>query len=72
MPMIDLYDKDGNVRWISVFVFNSLSSAFSYVTHSSVPLKIIKKGDRPVYWVCNPEDAEWAIKNCEYEEVEED
>ncbi len=72
MPMIDLYDKDGNVKWISVFIFNSHSSASSYVKHSSVPLKIIKKGDLPVYWVCSPEDAEWAIKNCGYEEVKEE
>jgi hypothetical protein len=67
MPMIDLKDKDGNVRWISVFPFNSLDSARSYVKNSSVPLRIIK-GNQPVYWVCSPEDADWAI-NCGYQEI---
>jgi len=70
MPMIDLKDKEGNVRWITVFPFNSLDSARSYVKNSSVPLKIIK-GTDPVYWVCNPEDAEWAIK-CGYKEVKDE
>jgi hypothetical protein len=67
MPMIELADQEGNVRWITVFPFNSLESARSYVKSSSVPLKIIKS-DKAVYWVCNPEDAEWALK-CGYEEV---
>ena len=70
MPMIDLQDNEGNVRWITVFPFNSLDTARSYVKHSSVPLRIIK-GNRPVYWVCSPEDAEWAIK-CGYIEVKGD
>jgi len=70
MPMIDLTDKNGNVKWISVFPFNSLDSARSYVKSSSVPLKIIK-GDNPVYWVCSPEDADWAIK-CGYEEIKDE
>ena len=69
MPMIDLKDKDGNVRWITVFPVNTLDSARSYVKSSSIPLKIIKSTGT-VYWVCNPEDAEWAIK-CGYEAVEE-
>ena len=68
--MIDLKDKDGNVRWITVFPFNSLDSARSYVKNSSVPLKIIK-GTDPVYWVSNPEDAEWATK-CGYKEVKDE
>ena len=67
MPMIDIKDKDGNVRWITVFPFNSLDLAHSYVKHSSVPLRIIRS-DSPIYWVCSPEDAEWAIK-CGYKEV---
>ena len=67
MPMIDLKDKDGNVRWITVFPFNSLDAARSYVKNSSVPLMIIKGAD-PIYWVCNPEDAEWATK-CGYKQV---
>ncbi len=67
MPMIDLKDKDGNVRWITVFPFNSLDSARSYVKNSSVPLKIIK-GSETVYWVCNPEDAKWATQ-CGYKQV---
>jgi hypothetical protein len=67
MPMIDLKDKDGNVRWISVFPFNSLVLAHSYVKNSSVPLRIMK-GEDPIYWVCNPEDAAWA-KKCGYKEV---
>jgi len=67
MPMIDLKDKDGNVRWISVLPFNSLILARSYVKNSSVPLRIIK-GEDPIYWVCNPEDAVWA-KKCGYKEV---
>lgn len=67
MPMIDLKDKDENVRWISVLPFNSLDLARSYVNHSSVPLRIVK-GEHPIYWVCNPEDADWAEK-CGYEEV---
>jgi hypothetical protein len=70
MPLIDLKDKAGNVRWISVFPFNSLSSARSYAQNSSVPLKILK-GDHNVYWVCNPEDADWAIK-CGYQEMKAD
>jgi hypothetical protein len=69
MPMIDLYDKEGNVRWTSVLVFNSICSACSYVKHSSMPLRIIKKGDQPIYWVCNPEDAEWIRKQLGYEEL---
>ena len=68
MPMIDLQDSEGNSRWISVFPFNSLELARSYVKNSSVPLKIMK-GERPVYWVCSPEDAEWARK-CGFEEIE--
>ena len=67
MPMIELADKQGNTRWITVFPFNSLELARSYVAKSSLPLKIVK-GDSPVFWVCNPEDAEWAIA-CGYEEV---
>ena len=67
MPMIDLKDKDGNVRWISVLPFNSLDLARSYVKNSSVPLRILK-GEAPVYWVCNSEDADWA-KKCGYKEV---
>ncbi len=70
MPMIDIKDKDGNVRWISVFPFNSLDSARSYVKNSSVPLKVIK-GEDSVYWVCSAEDAQWAIK-CGYEEMKDD
>jgi hypothetical protein len=66
--MIELQDKEGNVRWISVFPFNTLELAHSYVKNSSVPLKIVK-GETPVYWVCSPEDAEWA-KKCGYKEVE--
>lgn len=65
--MIELQDKDGNVRWISVFPFNSLELARSYVKHSSAPLRIVK-GNSPVYWVCNSEDADWAI-TCGYKEV---
>jgi hypothetical protein len=67
MPMIDLEDKDGNVRWINVFPFSSLDLARSYVEKSSVPLRIVK-GNHPVFWVCNPEDAAWAVK-CGYKEV---
>ena len=67
MPMVDLKNEAGEVRWISVFPFNSLDSARSYVKNSSVSLKIIK-GDDSVYWVCNPADAEWAVK-CGYKEV---
>ena len=70
MPMIDLKDEEGNVRWITVFPFNSLDSARSYVRNSTVPLKIIK-GDDPIYWVCNPEDARWAIK-CGYQEMQDE
>ena len=70
MPMIDLKDQEGNVRWITVFPFNSLDSARSYVRNSTVPLKIIK-GDDPIYWVCNPEDAGWAIK-CGYQEMQDE
>ena len=69
MPMIELSDAQGNVRWITVFPFNTLESARSYVNNSSIPLKIIK-GNLPVYWVCNLEDAQWAIK-CGSEEVTE-
>ena len=69
MPMIELSDAQGNVRWITVFPFNTLESARSYVKNSSIPLKVIK-GNLPVYWVCNLEDAQWAIK-CGYEEVTE-
>ncbi|MGD8961893.1 MAG: hypothetical protein PVH43_05230 [Desulfobacterales bacterium] len=68
MPMIELADKDGNTRWITVFPFNSLEAARSYVAKSSVALKIVK-GDQPVYWVCNPEDAAWALE-CGYQEVQ--
>jgi hypothetical protein len=67
MPMIELADKDGNTKWITVFPFNSLELARSYVAKSSVVLKIIKS-NLPVYWVCNLEDAEWALK-CGYQEV---
>ncbi|UCF84214.1 MAG: hypothetical protein JSV50_00855 [Desulfobacteraceae bacterium] len=67
MPMIDLKDKDGNVRWIHVFPFSSLDLARSYVNNSSVPLRIVKS-DYPVYWVCNTEDADWAIR-CGYKEL---
>jgi hypothetical protein len=67
MPMIELTDKEGNTRLITVFPFNSLELARSYVANSSVVLKIIQ-GDLPVYWVCNPEDAEWAV-TCGYQEV---
>jgi hypothetical protein len=67
MPMIDLRDTQGNVRWISVLPFNSLDLARSYVKNSSVPLRIIK-GEHPIYWVCNPEDADWA-ETCGYKEV---
>ena len=67
MPMIELKDTKGNTRWISVFPFNSLELARSYVKNSSVPLMIVK-GDAPVYWACSPEDAEWAIV-CGYEAV---
>ena len=69
MPMIELSDPQGNVRWITVFPFNALESARSYVKNSSIPLKIVK-GNHSVYWVCNPKDAQWAI-NCGYEEVTE-
>ena len=69
MPMIELSDPKGNVRWITVFPFNTLESARSYVKNSSIPLKIVK-GNLSVYWVCNPEDAQWAI-NCGYEKVTE-
>jgi hypothetical protein len=65
--MIELADKEGNTRWITVFPFNSLEAARTYVAKSSVGLKIVK-GDRPVYWVCNPEDAAWALE-CGYQEV---
>jgi hypothetical protein len=67
MPMIELADKEGNSRWITVFPFNSLELARSYVAKSSVVLKIIK-ADPVVYWVCNPGDAEWALK-CGYQEI---
>jgi hypothetical protein len=67
MPMIDLKDKEGKVRWINVFPFSSLELARSYVQQSSVPLKIVK-GDKPVYWVCSPEDAAWAV-DCGYREI---
>lgn len=69
MPMIELSDPQGNVKWITVFPFNTLESARSYVKNSSSPLKIVK-GNHSVYWVCNPEDAQWAI-NCGYEEITE-
>ena len=69
MPMIELSDPQGHVRWITVFPFNSLESARSYVKNSSMPLKIIKS-DQPVFWVCNLEDAQWALK-CGFEEVAE-
>jgi hypothetical protein len=67
MPMIDLSDKHGNTRWISVLPFSSLDLARSYVKNSSVALRIIK-AEQPVYWVCNTEDAEWA-KKCGHKEV---
>ena len=67
MPMIDLRDDKGKVRWINVLTFGSLELARSYVKNSSVPLKIVKGGP-PTYWVCNPEDAAWAVK-CGYKEV---
>jgi hypothetical protein len=67
MPMITLRDREGKERWIQVFPFNSLELARSYVKNSSTPLTIVK-GDRPVYWVCSPPDAEWAVA-CGYEEV---
>ena len=70
MPMIDLKDKKGNVRWITVFPFNSLELAQSYVKRSSPPLKIVKGGDR-VYWVLNSEDAEWAVR-CGYQQIDQD
>jgi len=60
MPMIELEDKDGNIRWITVLPFNDLSS--------SGGLRIVKKGEDPIYWVCNPEDAAWA-KKCGCKEV---
>ncbi|MGD2126828.1 MAG: hypothetical protein PVG99_12160 [Desulfobacteraceae bacterium] len=68
MPMIDLKNNDGKVRWINVFPFSSLELARSYVKNSSVPLKIVK-GAHPVYWVCSPEDAAWAVR-CGYKEVQ--
>ena len=67
MPMIELSDAQGNVRWITVLPFHRLDSARSYLKNSSIPLKIIKS-DRSIFWVCNLEDAQWAIK-CGYEEV---
>jgi hypothetical protein len=70
MPMIEIKDKEGNVRWISVFPFNSLESAQLYVKNSSVPLDIVK-GAGSVYWVCSPEDAQWALK-CGYEGINND
>jgi hypothetical protein len=66
--MIELKNTKGNTRWISVFPFNSLELARSYVKKSSVPLRIVK-GGAPVYWVCSPEDAEWAIE-CGYQAIE--
>ena len=66
--MIDLRDKQGNVRWINVLPFNSLDLARSYVKNSSVPLRIIQ-GKQPIYWVCSTEDSDWA-KKCGYKEVE--
>jgi len=68
MPTIDLEDKNGNVKWISILPFNNLVLARSYVKNSLVPLRIVKQGENPVYWVCSPEDAAWA-KKCGYKEV---
>ncbi len=68
--MIEIKDNEGNVRWISVFPFNSLDAAHLYVKNSSVPLKIVK-GKGAVYWVCASEDAKWAIK-FGYEEMKDD
>lgn len=68
MPMIDLKDETGNVRWITVFPFTSLELARSYVKNSSRPMKIVKSGDR-VFWVLNTEDADWAVK-CGYQEID--
>jgi hypothetical protein len=67
--MIELSDAQGHVRWITVLPFNSLEAARTYVKNSSIPLKVIK-GDQSVFWVCNLEDAQWALK-CGYEEVTE-
>ena len=69
MPMIELSDAQGNLKWITVFPFNSLEAARSYVKNSSIPLKIIKS-DQSIFWVCNLEDARWAQK-CGYEDVTE-
>jgi len=68
MPMIELEDKDGNIRWITVLPFNNLALARSYIKNSSGGLRIVKKGEDPIYWVCNPEDAAWA-KKCGCKEV---
>jgi len=43
MPMIELEDKDGNIRWITVLPFNDLALARSYSKSSSGGLRIVKK-----------------------------
>ncbi len=69
MPMIDLQDDKGKVRWINVLPFSSLELARSYVKNSTVALRIVK-GDPPTYWVCSPEDAAWAVR-CGYEALKQ-
>lgn len=62
MPMINLKDKQGNIKWISVMPFRSLKAARLYVRKSLVTLRIIKGGEH-IFWVCEPNDADWAVKN---------
>ncbi len=69
MPMINLKDKQGNMKWISVIPFRSLKAARLYVRKSLVVLRIIKGGEH-LFWVCEPEAADWAVING-YKELKE-
>ncbi len=67
MPIIDLKDSKGDVRWIHVMPFHTLEAARSYVRHSLDPFRIIRVNEN-LFWVCQPEDAEWAVQ-CGYKET---
>jgi len=67
MPVISMKHHNGKVRWISVFPFNTLEAARSYVAKSVDSFSIVKAGAN-LYWVLTPQDAEWAVE-CGYKEV---
>lgn len=62
MPMINLKDKQGNMKWIYVMPFRSLKAARLYAMKSLTNLRIIKAGEH-IFWLCEPQDADWAVKN---------